>query len=58
MQKDARASFTFIINGRTVEVTEASPTTTLLDWLRTHGLAGSKCGCAEGELLPFLSVEV
>ena len=49
MQKDARASFTFIINGRTAEVTDASPTTTLLDWLRTHGWAGSKCGCAEGD---------
>jgi xanthine dehydrogenase molybdopterin binding subunit/xanthine dehydrogenase small subunit len=45
----AKSSFTFIINGQTAEVAGASPTTTLLDWLRTHGWAGSKCGCAEGD---------
>ena len=42
-------SFTLTINGRPVLMQDAAPTTTLLDWLRTHGYTGTKCGCAEGD---------
>ena len=49
MDNDSRAGFSFTINGRTVEVSGVSPTTTLLEYLRTHGWAGTKCGCAEGD---------
>lgn len=39
----------FSLNGETVEV-DASPTTTLLDWLREkRGLTGTKEGCNEGD---------
>ncbi|WP_227284481.1 xanthine dehydrogenase small subunit [Boseongicola sp. H5] len=42
-------SIRFLLNGEPVEV-EASPTTTLLDWLReTRGLTGTKEGCNEGD---------
>jgi xanthine dehydrogenase large subunit len=41
--------FTITINGRPVKVTDTSPTTTLLDFLRTHGYTGGKQGCAEGD---------
>ncbi len=41
--------FTFTVNGRAVNVAGVAPTTTLLDYLRTHGLTGSKQGCAEGD---------
>ena len=41
--------FTFTLNGRPVNVAGVAPTTTLLDYLRTHGLTGSKQGCAEGD---------
>ena len=41
--------FDLTLNGRTVRVEGASPTTTLLDWLRSSGRTGSKCGCAEGD---------
>ena len=43
------AQFSFIINGRAVIVDDIAPTTTLLDYLRTHGYTGTKCGCAEGD---------
>ncbi len=39
----------FTLNGRTVRVTDATSNTTLLDWLRAHGLPGTKEGCAEGD---------
>ncbi len=42
-------SFTIIINGRPALIQDAAPTTTLLDYLRTHGYTGTKCGCAEGD---------
>src|SRR5450432_4210244 len=41
--------FDFTLNGRRIEVGDASPTTTLLDFLRSGGLTGSKQGCAEGD---------
>ncbi|MCU9838769.1 xanthine dehydrogenase small subunit [Ruegeria sp. WL0004] len=41
---------TFLLNGETVELVEADPTATLLDWLREdRGLTGTKEGCNEGD---------
>ena len=37
------------VNGKTVQVTDLRPHTTLLAWLRARGLTASKEGCAEGE---------
>ena len=42
-------TFTFTLNGETVEARDVSPDATLLDWLRRNGRVGSKCGCAEGD---------
>src|SRR5882757_2961468 len=39
----------FRLNGREIRVDSVSPNTTLLDWLRSSGLTGSKEGCAEGD---------
>ena len=40
----------FLLNGDLVRIAEASPTITLLDWLReTRGLCGTKEGCNEGD---------
>jgi xanthine dehydrogenase molybdopterin binding subunit/xanthine dehydrogenase small subunit len=41
--------FDFTLNGRKVGVSGTSTTTTLLDFLRSRGLTGSKQGCAEGD---------
>ncbi len=45
----APASLDLIVNGRAVSTAGVAPTTTLLAWLRAHGLTGSKEGCAEGD---------
>ena len=43
-------SIKFLLNGETVELPEANPTVTLLDWLReTRSLTGTKEGCNEGD---------
>ena len=38
-----------VLNGRSLEVPDSPPQTTLLDWLRGQGLTGAKEGCAKGE---------
>lgn len=40
---------TFQVDGQTVTVSDASPTTTLLRWLRATGKTGTKEGCGEGD---------
>jgi xanthine dehydrogenase molybdopterin binding subunit/xanthine dehydrogenase small subunit len=42
-------NFSFVLNGQSVTVNEASPNTTLLEFLRRRRLTGSKEGCAEGD---------
>src|SRR3954464_1497149 len=39
----------FRLNGNAVSVDSVSPNLTLLEWLRSSGLTGSKEGCAEGD---------
>src|SRR4051812_33529700 len=42
-------AFEFTLNGRAVRVKDCSPNTTLLEYLRSQRLTGSKEGCAEGD---------
>ena len=49
MLPETTGSFSISINGRLVHVVDVTPTTTLLDFLRTHGYTGGKQGCAEGD---------
>lgn len=43
-------NITFLLNGESVQLTNVSPETTLLNWLRdTRGLKGTKEGCNEGD---------
>ena len=43
------SAFEFTLNGRRIRVDDCSPNTTLLEFLRAHGLTGSKESCAEGD---------
>jgi xanthine dehydrogenase molybdopterin binding subunit/xanthine dehydrogenase small subunit len=49
MNTEKNERFTFTLNGETVEVSAVSADTILLDWLRSTGRVGTKCGCAEGD---------
>ena len=51
IQPPARMSkpLTFQLDGETVRVSDATPTTTLLRWLRATGRTGTKEGCGEGD---------
>jgi len=43
------STFEFTLNGKPFRVEAVSPNTTLLEYLRSTGLTGSKEGCAEGD---------
>src|SRR6266850_6047366 len=42
-------AFEITLNGRLLRIEDESPNILLLDYLRKHGLTGSKEGCAEGD---------
>lgn len=43
-----RTSLTIFVNGARHEITDVLPSVTLLEWLRSIGLTGTKYGCGEG----------
>ena len=46
---DSYSSISFTLNGEKVEVTDVSPSLTLIEWLRSQpGLTGTKKMCGEG----------
>ncbi len=45
----AAAAPAVVVNGRSLELGAVGGSVTLLDWLRSCGLTGTKEGCAEGE---------
>ena len=45
----AKTTAEVTVNGQSRALTDATPHTTTLDWLRDQGLTGAKEGCAEGE---------
>ena len=50
MGKPGANAIRFVLDGEIVEVADAAPTTTVLEWLREHRhRTGTKEGCAEGD---------
>jgi xanthine dehydrogenase molybdopterin binding subunit/xanthine dehydrogenase small subunit len=47
--KETTGGFAITINGKSVQVADEAPTTTLLNFLRSRGYTGGKEGCAEGD---------
>ena len=43
-----RKSLSIFVNGTKYEITDVEPSVTLLEWLRSIGLTGTKYGCGEG----------
>lgn len=43
-----RTTLTIFVNGTKHELSDMQPSVTLLEWLRTIGLTGTKYGCGEG----------
>src|ERR1051326_8934935 len=48
-EPNAQSPIPFLLNGREVQAQGVPPSTTLLDFIRSQRLTGSKEGCAEGE---------
>ena len=50
MSDPGASAIRFVLDGEIVEVADAAPTTTVLEWLREHRYrTGTKEGCAEGD---------